>query len=176
MPDAVCANRVIAIANSNSHVRLMSAARSIRATFSARQRQSDHTTHGNPAADQRARRGALAFQHECKRDDGDRRDSQNSKHNARRRALERPLHATDTERLTGKAVYQHPGPNPTPLLLRGLNNQLMRGVGLDLKGPPLHHQQADSPEQQPAEDALKARIPTIEMLADSVGDFVRTTA
>ena len=34
-------------------------------------------------------------------------------------SFKRPLHATDTERLTSKAVHEHPRPDGPPFFLRG---------------------------------------------------------
>ena len=69
-----------------------------------------------PPTSERAR-GALAFQHEREGDDHDRRDGQDGEDNARRRGFQRPLHATDPERLAREAIHQHPGPHAAPLLL-----------------------------------------------------------
>ena len=47
---------------------------------------------------------------------------------------------------------------------------------LDLERAPLDHQQANPPEQQPAEHALKTGIPAIEMFAGGVRDLVCPSA
>src|ERR1039458_4864857 len=141
--DAACADRVITMPNRNGHVRLMSTARSIWPTFSPRQCQSNHAPNGNRAADQRAKRGPLVLKHEREGDDHNRRDGQDGKDNACRSGFQRPLHATDPQRLTCESVDQHPGPHPAPLLQPGFNDQLVRGLSLELECAPLDHQQAN---------------------------------